>query len=1123
MQPIDRIRHRPLRATLVVAALAVFVLVLAGLRSGDGRAAWTDGATIDVDAALVEPRSVLWRPAEPLRFEHAAASDADLDVYEPSFAADGSILVFVERRPGEGADLVVATRGPRGWSTPQPIDGINTEYDELSPQILSSPDGADDVLLFASNRPGGLGGFDLWRSTFDGARWSQPEPLGPSVNSRWNEYGPAARPELDQIFFASNRPQVDEPEAAARDGWSATIRERRQRNDYDLYAASLDGERAAARIDQLSTDADEGAPSISPAGDFLWFASDRPGGAGGFDLYRARLGTKAGDDVDVGPPESIDEAVNTAADELDPALAAEGFRLVFSSDRPLAADAYESGRFRIWTTTSREVERVERTASVASLDWWPSIPPTWLLLALLLALLALLAALLAWLLRRHDTLRRRLATMSVLAQCLLASLLLHALVGLLLAAWTVGSQFSAFLDAGGAPHRVLLTSIPAFESETDAASRNDVAAALAAQFALPLAATDLDALLEPITAAALEPSVRPSDTPTVAEAEAPAEPVQLDPIGGDARPSPLRIDQQAPAPPTVRADALEGIAIDATADVRTPTAPAVRPLAASSETANASTESAPPSPLRPAATLDEPLPHVQASLADAARANVPLPAQQTSALQAPIEERTRSSERDPGAAAPSASPSAPPLPAAHRAEEEQPVRLPARAPSRSLASEADEQPIEPVLPRSGAAPSVAPADAAGKPFATRDEVEIALPATSPSAAPEAMSGRSVASSTSAAAPAPVAALPEFAQPKSTSTGLVARLPPQPIAPPTPLETFAQRDRAVREQMLESMGGSRETEDAVERALRWMASRQRPDGSWSARENEGQIDADAAMTGLALLSFLGAGHTHDREGAHRATVERALQWLIERQRDDGDLRHAAAGAGVASDTMYGQTLATVALCEAYAMTRDPVLADPARRAVSFVLARAADARRGTARPEDTSVLGWLVMTIESARRAGFAPPDDVFRSARVFLEERALGRSRGRYAENPGGAASEPMTAESMFVQQMLGRLRTEQRMQESASFVLRTTPVWDGAAPTHHWYYATLALFEHQGEAWERWNAALMPVLLDHQRKDGTFAGSWDPQDRWSKLAGRLHQTAICTLCLEVYYRYRPR
>ena len=110
----------------------------------------------------------------------------------------------------------------------------------------------------------------------------------------------------------------------------------------------------------------------------------------------------------------------------------------------------------------------------------------------------------------------------------------------------------------------------------------------------------------------------------------------------------------------------------------------------------------------------------------------------------------------------------------------------------------------------------------------------------------------------------------------------------------------------------------------------------------------------------------------------------------------------------------------------------------------------------------------------------------------------------------------------MFVQQLLGARPDQRHMRASAEYILQHPPRWDIDPNTYYWYYATLALFQHQGVPWERWNEAVKGQLLAHQIKDGSAAGSWNPEDRWSQVAGRVYQTAMCTLTLEVYYRYLP-
>ncbi len=63
-------------------------------------------------------------------------------------------------------------------------DSINSSYDDKCPFVRGRQ------LVFASDRPGGLGGFDLYFSVFRNGKWSVPVNMGPSVNSPANEYRP---------------------------------------------------------------------------------------------------------------------------------------------------------------------------------------------------------------------------------------------------------------------------------------------------------------------------------------------------------------------------------------------------------------------------------------------------------------------------------------------------------------------------------------------------------------------------------------------------------------------------------------------------------------------------------------------------------------------------------------------------------------------------------------------------------------------------------------------------------------------------------------------------------------------------------------------------------------------
>ena len=258
--------------------------------------------------------------------------------------------------------------------------------------------------------------------------------------------------------------------------------------------------------------------------------------------------------------------------------------------------------------------------------------------------------------------------------------------------------------------------------------------------------------------------------------------------------------------------------------------------------------------------------------------------------------------------------------------------------------------------------------------------------------------------------------------------------------------------------------------------------------------------------------------HTSDGPYQEVVERGLRWMMKTQKPDGGL--------MTDESMYSHGIATIALAEAYGMTKDPALAKPVKDAVDFIY-DARNRRLGGWRYDpgqvgDTSVLGWQIMALASAKRAGIDVPSGALDVGRDWLERVKDPWKPGLFSYQPKRRPTPAMTAEAMFVRLLLGDGREGADMASAASYVLDHPPDWELESNTYYWYYGTLALFQYGGEEWEQWNEVVKDQLLIKQHDKGSLAGSWDPEGKWAIVGGRVYQTAICTLTLEVYYRYLP-
>jgi hypothetical protein len=342
-------------------------------------------------------------------------------------------------------------------------------------------------------------------------------------------------------------------------------------------------------------------------------------------------------------------------------------------------------------------------------------------------------------------------------------------------------------------------------------------------------------------------------------------------------------------------------------------------------------------------------------------------------------------------------------------------------------------------------------------------------------------------------------------------------------------SLAARDPRLRVEIVNQRGGTTLTEAAVARGLRWLALHQHEDGRWSLHQfndapgcsctGKAGIHSDAAGTSLALLPFLGAGQTH-LVGRYKNYVSAGLRWLIEQQKPDGDLRgdsHDNAG-------MYAHGQGTIVLCEAFLMTGDEELRIPAQRAVDFIVkAQHSDGgwRYHPGQPGDTSVLGWQLMALQSARSANLTIPPETMELAVRFLDS-VQHRGGALYSYLPGHAPTHVMTAEALLCRIYLGWNRDDGPLVEGIRYLSEQHPPRDRDPNIYYWYYATQTMHHYGGEAWDKWNSRMREMLVESQERSGHAAGSWSARGDHASAGGRIYMTALCVCTLEVYYRHLP-
>ncbi|PWS33435.1 OmpA family protein [Pedobacter paludis] len=230
--------------------------------------------------------------------------------YFPALTADGETLIFTRQINGN-EDFWTSQLKNNSWNLAKPLSSkINTaKYNEGAQTI--SPDGK--YLFFTGcNRPDGLGRCDIYVSHREGKDWGEPYNVGTPVNSEYWESQPAISPDGRTLYFISNRPGG----SGGYDIWKSTI------TDDAKWGPAIN------LGPEINTAYDENTPFLHADGKTLYFSSDGWPGFGNKDIYYSRMT----DEGKWQKPINIGYPINSFEDESGLVVSADGNLGLFSSN-----------------------------------------------------------------------------------------------------------------------------------------------------------------------------------------------------------------------------------------------------------------------------------------------------------------------------------------------------------------------------------------------------------------------------------------------------------------------------------------------------------------------------------------------------------------------------------------------------------------------------------------------------------------------------------------------------------------------------------------------------------------------------------------------------------------------
>src|SRR5262245_3057095 len=305
-----------------------------------------------------------------------------------------------------------------------------------------------------------------------------------------------------------------------------------------------------------------------------------------------------------------------------------------------------------------------------------------------------------------------------------------------------------------------------------------------------------------------------------------------------------------------------------------------------------------------------------------------------------------------------------------------------------------------------------------------------------------------------------------------------------------------------------------TDAVVRSALKWLASKQSPNGSWGLSDEEQRHPT--AMTGYVFMAFQAAGQLPG-EGEFGKNVTAGMQYLLDSTAGDGLMGNRNDG-----QYMYGHGVASIALAELYGQTRSPAMRPKLERVIKVIVASQNSEGgwryRPIARDADISVTVLQVVALRAAKNAGLDVPQATLDNAVKYVK-KCFHAPSGGFGYQPSREPGFARTAAAIYSLQVCG-LYDDEMVKRGSEYLIKNNKDRDQWF-TYGNFYAAPAQYMVGGETWRTYYNETKDLLLKNVSNKGDLY-FWEPKLDQGRPVGQVYCTAVYTKILAMPYHYIP-